>query len=100
MYKSRIARPEQLCVVHERGNGELSLQTRKGGKHAPRGQQGILGAKPEHSSKGAAHLTIKMAEQRRLAGQHRLAAMDGAHFGQETIRALQNCLRARVKRRN
>ena len=48
MYKSRIARPEQLCVVHERGNGELSLQTRKGGKHAPRGQQGILGAKPSY----------------------------------------------------
>ena len=92
--------PLLLQVVLERELRLPGLQTRKGAKHAPHGQQGYLGANPGRGSKGAAPLTIKMAEQRQLAGQHRLAAMDGGHFGQEAIRALQNCLRARVKRRN
>ena len=91
--------PLLLQVVLERELRLPGLQTRKGAKHAPHGQQGYLGANPGRGSNGAAPVAIKAAGKRRLIGQRQLVVEDGGHFGQEAIRALQNCLRARVKRR-
>ena len=92
--------PLELQVVLKQGLRLPGLWTRKGAKHAPHDQRGMLGADPGRGSIGAAPVAIMAARKRRLAPQRQLVAEDGAHFGEEAIRAMQNSLRTRVKRRD